>query len=186
MTPAAGCLLRLRIGVGAAVRALSRRHEAHLPRPWGVAQRSRRCLPPLRYKTTEAAPAPPAAPKDPAIPRDPAPAAKDAPGDGPAEARLLIGFTCRVCNHRQHKTMSKNAYENGVVLIQCDQCKNRHLIADNLGWFRDGSVNVEDLLRERGEEVRRLQDLDLLDGVEASWVRAALADCAQRKPPSSQ
>ncbi|KAI8322025.1 zf-DNL-domain-containing protein, partial [Martensiomyces pterosporus] len=69
--------------------------------------------------------------------------------------RLLIGFTCKVCKHRQFKTMSKHAYEKGVVLIQCDSCKNRHLIADNLGWFRDKSINVEDLMREKGEKVRQ-------------------------------
>jgi protein import protein ZIM17 len=37
---------------------------------------------------------------------------------------------------------------------------HRHLIADNLGWFKesteDGKLrNVEDLLRSRGESIRR-------------------------------
>jgi protein import protein ZIM17 len=37
---------------------------------------------------------------------------------------------------------------------------HRHLIADNLGWFKeateDGKLrNVEDLLRTRGESIRR-------------------------------
>ncbi|KAJ1734171.1 hypothetical protein LPJ61_001209 [Coemansia biformis] len=105
-----------------------------------------------------------------------------APGS-PEEARLLIGFTCKVCGHRQHKTMSKNAYQNGVVLMQCDGCKNRHLIADNLGWFRDKRVNIEDLMHERSEEVRRLKGLDLLDGVEASQIQSALADRSPSPPP---
>ncbi|KAJ2849627.1 hypothetical protein IWW36_002490 [Coemansia brasiliensis] len=94
----------------------------------------------------------------------------------PNEARLLIGFTCKVCNHRQHKTMSKNAYQKGVVLIQCDGCKNRHLIADNLGWFRDRNVNIEDLMREKGEQVRQLKDQDLLDDIEANQIKQALED----------
>jgi len=35
-----------------------------------------------------------------------------------------------------------------VVLIRCEGCDNLHLIADNLGWFRDERVNIEDILRE--------------------------------------
>ncbi|BFZ53490.1 hypothetical protein PYCC9005_000515 [Savitreella phatthalungensis] len=51
--------------------------------------------------------------------------------------------------------MTKQAYHRGTVLIQCPKCKNRHLIADNLRIFGDKDVNVEDLLREKGELVRR-------------------------------
>ncbi|KAF9274511.1 hypothetical protein BGZ68_000579 [Mortierella alpina] len=72
------------------------------------------------------------------------------------KARMLIGFTCTVCNHRSHKTMSKHAYQHGVVIMQCDHCKNRHLIADHLGWFKTGGVTVEDLVKERGETVQKL------------------------------
>lgn len=92
------------------------------------------------------------------------------------ESRMLIGFTCKVCQHRQYKTMSKHAYQHGVVLIQCDECKNRHLIADHLGWFQDKSISVENLMREKGEEVRQLKDMDLLDDIEAGKVKSALSD----------
>ncbi|KAJ2856935.1 hypothetical protein J3B02_001320 [Coemansia erecta] len=85
----------------------------------------------------------------------------------PQQARMLIGFTCKVCSHRQHKTMSKQAYTKGVVLIQCDKCKNRHLIADHLGWFRDTSVTIQDIMREKGESIRQLEDIGLLDNIEA-------------------
>lgn len=40
--------------------------------------------------------------------------------------------------------------------MQCDHCKNRHLIADHLGWFKNGGVTVEDLVKERGETVQKL------------------------------
>ncbi|KAJ1919116.1 hypothetical protein H4219_002165 [Mycoemilia scoparia] len=99
--------------------------------------------------------------------------ASDQPAD---KGRLLIGFTCKVCNHRQYKTMSKVAYTKGVVLMQCDGCKNRHLIADNLGWFKDSKITIEDIVKENGEEVRKLKDAGLLDSIEAENVKKALED----------
>lgn len=70
--------------------------------------------------------------------------------------QMLIGFTCKVCNERSHHTMSKHSYTKGVVLIQCPGCKNRHLIADNLGWFKDSRTTVEDLVKEKGEAIRKI------------------------------
>ncbi|KIJ65180.1 hypothetical protein HYDPIDRAFT_175201 [Hydnomerulius pinastri MD-312] len=80
----------------------------------------------------------------------------------PAEPRLAIAFTCTAddCNHRSAHTFTKRSYERGIVIIQCPSCKNRHLIADHLGWFKDDTAEgklrtIEDILRARGEEVRR-------------------------------
>ncbi|KAI7879881.1 zf-DNL-domain-containing protein [Lichtheimia hyalospora FSU 10163] len=70
--------------------------------------------------------------------------------------QMLIGFTCEVCKERSHHVMSKLAYTKGVVLIECPGCKNRHLIADNLGWFRDSTTTVEDLVKEKGEAIRKV------------------------------
>ncbi|KAI8880041.1 zf-DNL-domain-containing protein [Backusella circina FSU 941] len=70
--------------------------------------------------------------------------------------KMLIGFTCQVCQERSHHVMSKRAYTKGVVLIQCPGCKNRHLIADNLGWFQDSKTTVEDLVKEKGEAIRKI------------------------------
>ncbi len=70
-----------------------------------------------------------------------------------SNARLLIAFTCKVCSYRSAKTMSRHAYDHGVVIIQCSSCQNRHLIADHLGWFRDGKTTIEDLMHEQGEKV---------------------------------
>ncbi|KAI8094916.1 DNL zinc finger-domain-containing protein [Gilbertella persicaria] len=76
--------------------------------------------------------------------------------DNVYKRQMLIGFTCKVCEERSHHTMSKHAYTKGVVLIQCPGCKNRHLIADNLGWFRDSKTTVEDLVKEKGEAIRKV------------------------------
>jgi len=79
------------------------------------------------------------------------------------EPRLSITFTCQApgCDQRSTHQFSKASYEKGIVIIQCPHCKNRHLIADHLGWFKDqegtqgGKLRtIEDFMREKGEKVR--------------------------------
>ncbi|KAM5533809.1 hypothetical protein V8D89_012472 [Ganoderma adspersum] len=80
----------------------------------------------------------------------------------PPEPKVSMEFTCTVegCGHRSKHQFTKRSYTSGIVLVQCPGCKNRHLIADHLGWFKesteDGKLKtVEDMLRARGERVRR-------------------------------
>ncbi|KAH9292934.1 hypothetical protein KI387_041882, partial [Taxus chinensis] len=67
---------------------------------------------------------------------------------------LAMVYTCRVCETRSVKTMSRESYEKGIVIVRCGGCNNLHLIADRLGWFGEPS-SVEDFLRTKGEEIWR-------------------------------
>ncbi|EPX74981.1 TIM23 translocase complex subunit Tim15 [Schizosaccharomyces octosporus yFS286] len=66
-----------------------------------------------------------------------------------------ITFTCTVCNHRSGHKMSKQAYHNGTVFVQCPHCKNRHLMADHLKIFSDKRITIEDILSNKGEILRK-------------------------------
>ncbi|KAM9928528.1 hypothetical protein OXX59_001799 [Metschnikowia pulcherrima] len=99
--------------------------------------------------------------------------------------QLMIAFTCKVCDTRSSHTFSKQSYTKGSVLIQCPGCKNRHLIADNLNVFRDEKVNLEDLLRAKGESVAQsTEDLAFEDIPES--LKATLGRYAKDAPEEYQ
>lgn len=84
---------------------------------------------------------------------------------GKIEGKFQLSFTCKKCNTRNNKTISKIAYYRGVVIIKCPGCENNHLIADNLNWFTDlnGKRNIEDILREKGETVKKVNSGEFLN-----------------------
>lgn len=79
------------------------------------------------------------------------------------EGKFQLMFTCKKCNSRNSKLISKQAYYKGVVIVICDGCNNKHLIADNLNWFTDmnGKKNIEDIMAEKGETVQKILSVDL-------------------------
>lgn len=72
------------------------------------------------------------------------------------EKKMQMIYTCKVCSTRNSQIISKVAYTQGVVLVRCSGCRNNHLVADNLGWFKDKKTNIEDILKEKGEQVQRV------------------------------
>ena len=82
---------------------------------------------------------------------------------------MMIMYTCGVCSTKQARTFSKRSYERGVIIIRCESCDNLHLIADNLGWFDDfgikrgDSINVETLLKDKGQDVIKFVSEDGLE-----------------------
>lgn len=73
--------------------------------------------------------------------------------------KMLISFTCKVCQHRSHKSFTKQSYEKGVVIIKCDGCSNNHLIADNLG-FTDSMKKMGKLSDFLDEKITTNEDIE--------------------------
>ena len=79
----------------------------------------------------------------------------DVPGVQPhRDGNLVAMYTCKVCNVRSARLISKRAYEHGVVLLKCPGCLNQHLLADRLDFFGDKN-EIEVLLTSHGEAIRR-------------------------------
>lgn len=67
----------------------------------------------------------------------------DIPGMKTEGEKYILMFTCKVCNTRAFRKISKNGYHNGVVICRCESCRNLHLIADRMGVFEDASWDIE-------------------------------------------
>lgn len=80
---------------------------------------------------------------------------RPAPHRDPETPVYELYFTCKVCSHRSAHTISKQGYHHGTTLVKCPGCANRHLISDHLKIFKDQPTTVEDILRERGEDIRK-------------------------------
>lgn len=82
----------------------------------------------------------------------------DVPGVKSGGETYVMAFTCTKCDTRSVKKISKQSYHNGVVIVRCPGCQNKHLIADNLGIFEDKGWDIEKFLSQNGAMVKRISD----------------------------
>ncbi|KAI9738763.1 MAG: hypothetical protein M1834_008270 [Cirrosporium novae-zelandiae] len=71
------------------------------------------------------------------------------------EPAYELTFTCKPCGSRSSHRISKQGYHKGTVLITCPGCKNRHVISDNLKIFSDKSVTFEELMKTKGQLIKK-------------------------------
>ncbi|VEU43581.1 unnamed protein product [Pseudo-nitzschia multistriata] len=116
---------------------------------------------------------------------------KGLPGAQTGGKKLAIVFTCTVCDTRSAKQFTENAYKNGVVIVTCPGCGNRHLIADNLGFFEDqeeGGWNIETALARAGGTARlvtndNVTEVSLEDLYGEDRIRAATEAASGKQTP---
>ena len=116
------------------------------------------------------------------------------PGAQKGNKKLAIIFTCTQCNTRSAKQFTERAYKYGVVIATCPGCKNKHLIADNLGFFSDeeGSWNIETAMAKLGKTVKVATTDNVLElSLEDIYTKEAIEEAIDRatsgnpKPDSS-
>uniref|UniRef100_A0A1L8EIT7 DNL-type domain-containing protein n=1 Tax=Haematobia irritans TaxID=7368 RepID=A0A1L8EIT7_HAEIR len=70
--------------------------------------------------------------------------------------KIDIVYRCKLCNTRNSKQVSEQAYTTGIVILQCDGCSVNHLIIDNVGWFSSNTKgkSFEEILAENSDCVK--------------------------------
>ncbi|MES1923392.1 hypothetical protein MHBO_004958 [Bonamia ostreae] len=70
-------------------------------------------------------------------------------------SKYQIMFSCGECRRHMTKSFSKQAYENGYVMIKCDGCDGMHLIADNLKWFSERTWRIDQVIKKEREDLEK-------------------------------
>jgi len=75
------------------------------------------------------------------------------PGVKSGGEKLIIMYTCKVCETRSARKISKHSYQRGVVVVKCGCCNNMHLICDHIGVFEDKGWTIDQFLSEHRSQV---------------------------------
>ena len=73
--------------------------------------------------------------------------------------KFALQYTCKVCNTKNRVVVSRQAYREGMVIVVCKGCDNKHWIADNLDPTLSHS-NIEEYLEScgKGDTVNRVTE----------------------------
>ena len=87
----------------------------------------------------------------------------DIPGVKTQGEKYAMVYTCKVCETRSVKKISKQSYHHGCVLVRCPGCTNLHLIADHIGIFEDKGWTIESYLTQTGEGFKKVNEEGVLE-----------------------
>eukprot|EP01039_Chlorochromonas_danica_P002490 gene2491-2728_t len=88
----------------------------------------------------------------------------DVPGVKTQGDKMILVYTCKVCDTRSARKISKHSYEKGVVVVRCGHCSSLHLIADRLGLFEDPGWDINKFLTEKeGQGVKFVNEENVVE-----------------------
>jgi hypothetical protein len=64
--------------------------------------------------------------------------------EGASRRSMLVKFTCNACGGRSERLVNPLAWAKGMVIVQCEQCKAWHKIADSQNMVEEYRLNSDD------------------------------------------
>ncbi|KAI4350248.1 hypothetical protein L6164_004720 [Bauhinia variegata] len=64
--------------------------------------------------------------------------------------RMLVAFTCTICEQRTTRAINPHAYTDGTVFVQCCGCNAFHKLVDNLNLFQETNCYLNSSFNYKG------------------------------------